>query len=203
MSGGSGVEPGLADGGADGDGAVDQRRRLGIAECGVRGSEQPVGHRFGRVPRRFGSGWHLGGFSPAEHRGVVRATVDVGRRGRHLVGDEGQQVDAAAEFAQHDGGGDIAGFVVGMQLGLGALVILLLLQTDELFVNAHSAGVALEGVLPLGRRTALLIPGAAASPLQNFNILAGSERKIRLPWPEGLPDGPLTGTLKTDYTVLK
>jgi NCS1 family nucleobase:cation symporter-1 len=47
--------------------------------------------------------------------------------------------------------GDIAGFVVGTQLGLGALVVLLLLQTDEVFANAHAGGVALGGILPAGR----------------------------------------------------
>lgn len=50
--------------------------------------------------------------------------------------------------------GDIAGFVVGMQLGVAALVILLILQTDEVFVNAHSAGEAASAVLPVGSRTA-------------------------------------------------
>ncbi|MHC4481266.1 MAG: hypothetical protein ACYS1C_09915 [Planctomycetota bacterium] len=61
--------------------------------------------------------------------------------------------------------GDISGFVVGMQLGLAALVILLLLQTDEVFANVHSAGLALGSVLPVGRWTGLLIPGLAAMAL--------------------------------------
>ena len=56
---------------------------------------------------------------------------------------------------------------------------------------------------PAGGGGETVISGASATPLQNFNVLAGSERKIRLPWPEGLPDGPLTATLKTEYTVLK
>ncbi|HLA18206.1 MAG TPA: cytosine permease [Dehalococcoidia bacterium] len=47
---------------------------------------------------------------------------------------------------------DISGFVVGMKLGLGALVILLLLQTDEVFAGVHSAGLALRTLVPLGRR---------------------------------------------------
>jgi len=47
---------------------------------------------------------------------------------------------------------DISGFIVGMKLGLGALVILLLLQTDEVFAGVHSAGLALRTLVPLGRR---------------------------------------------------
>lgn len=61
--------------------------------------------------------------------------------------------------------GDISGFVVGMQIGLASLVILLLLQTDEVFANVHSAGVALGSVLPVGRRAGFLIPGLAALAL--------------------------------------
>jgi NCS1 family nucleobase:cation symporter-1 len=57
--------------------------------------------------------------------------------------------------------GDISGFVVGMQLGLGALVILLLLQADEIFVNVHSAGVALGAALPAARWSGALLPGLA------------------------------------------
>ncbi len=56
--------------------------------------------------------------------------------------------------------GDIAGFVVGTQLGLAALVVLLLLQTDEVFANVHSAGVALEAVPSAWRWP--LVAGAAA-----------------------------------------
>jgi len=48
-----------------------------------------------------------------------------------------------------------------------------------------------------------VMSGPTASALENFNILAGSERKIRLPWPEGLAEGPLTGALETEYTVLR
>ena len=61
--------------------------------------------------------------------------------------------------------GEISGFVVGMQLGLAALVILLLLQTDEVFVNVHSAGVALGSLLPAGRWASLLVPGLAVMAL--------------------------------------
>jgi len=55
---------------------------------------------------------------------------------------------------------DISGFVVGMKLGLGALVILLLLQTDEVFAGVHSAGVALRTLVPLGRREGAIALGA-------------------------------------------
>ena len=61
--------------------------------------------------------------------------------------------------------GDIAGFVVGTQLGLAALAILLLLQTDELFANVHSARVALGAILPAGRWAGPLVPGVAAVAL--------------------------------------
>ena len=61
--------------------------------------------------------------------------------------------------------GDIAGFVVGTQLGLAALVVLLLLQTDEIFANVHSAGVTLAALLSAGRRARLLLPGAATLAL--------------------------------------
>jgi len=61
--------------------------------------------------------------------------------------------------------GDISGFVVGMQLGLAALVILLLLQADDVFANVHSAGVALGSVWPAARRAGFLIPGLAALAL--------------------------------------
>jgi purine-cytosine permease-like protein len=61
--------------------------------------------------------------------------------------------------------GDISGFVVGMQLGLAALVILLLLQTDEVFANVHSAGVALGSLLPAGRWAGPLVPGLAVLAL--------------------------------------
>jgi NCS1 family nucleobase:cation symporter-1 len=60
---------------------------------------------------------------------------------------------------------DISGFVVGMKLGLGALVILLLLQTDEVFAGVHSAGVALRTLVPLGRREGAIALGALAIAL--------------------------------------
>jgi purine-cytosine permease-like protein len=42
--------------------------------------------------------------------------------------------------------GDIPGFLVGMQLGLGALVLLFLLQIDEIYVNAHASVPAIESL---------------------------------------------------------
>lgn len=69
--------------------------------------------------------------------------------------------------------GDIAGFVVGMELGLAALVILLVLQTDEVFVNAHSAGEAAGAVLPFGSRTAAIGAGVLALVLAlAFDLLS-------------------------------
>lgn len=48
-----------------------------------------------------------------------------------------------------------------------------------------------------------VITETMAAELQNLNILAGGERKLRLPWPESLAKGALTGTLKTEYTTLR
>ena len=48
-----------------------------------------------------------------------------------------------------------------------------------------------------------VITDAMVSELQNFNILAGGERKLRVAWPAELAKGPITGTLKTEYTVLR
>lgn len=58
--------------------------------------------------------------------------------------------------------GDIAGFVTGMNLSLGALAILLLLQTDETFANARSAGLTLGALAPVDIRWATLLAGAAS-----------------------------------------
>ena len=67
---------------------------------------------------------------------------------------------------------DISGFVVGMKLGLGALVILLILQTDEVFAGVHSAGVAVRSVLPLGRREcALALGGLTIAFALPFDLL--------------------------------
>jgi hypothetical protein len=42
--------------------------------------------------------------------------------------------------------GDVPGFVVGMQLGLGALVLLLVLQIDEVYASAYAALPATEAL---------------------------------------------------------
>lgn len=49
----------------------------------------------------------------------------------------------------------------------------------------------------------IVITDANAAELQNFNILAGGARTLRLPWPESLPKGALSGSLKTEYTTLR
>jgi NCS1 family nucleobase:cation symporter-1 len=62
--------------------------------------------------------------------------------------------------------GDIPGFLVGMQLGLGALVLLFLLQIDEMYASTTAAVPALEA-LRFGNRVTL-IPAmaiAAMAPL--------------------------------------
>lgn len=58
--------------------------------------------------------------------------------------------------------GDIAGFVTGMNLSLGALAILLLLQTDETFANARSGGLTLGALVPVDIRWATMLAGAAS-----------------------------------------
>lgn len=58
--------------------------------------------------------------------------------------------------------GDVAGFVVGMRVGLAALALLLVLQADELFVNVHSAAMALRTVRPVGDRALTVVAGAVA-----------------------------------------
>lgn len=59
---------------------------------------------------------------------------------------------------------DIAGFVVGMQVGLIALVLLLILQVDELFANTTSASLSLRTALPAsGARSGVLIIAGAAT----------------------------------------
>ncbi len=61
---------------------------------------------------------------------------------------------------------DIAGFVVGMQVGLIALVLLLVLQVDELFANTASASISLRtAVAGADARLATLVAVAAAVTL--------------------------------------
>lgn len=43
------------------------------------------------------------------------------------------------------------------------------------------------------------LSGPQVEPLNNLNILAGSERVVVLPWPEGLPVGNVSGQLRTSY----
>ncbi|MBB6427478.1 molecular chaperone [Sphingopyxis sp. JAI128] len=51
--------------------------------------------------------------------------------------------------------------------------------------------------------SSVTLTGAQLAELQNLNVLAGSERKVRLPWPDNLPRGPVTGELQKTYTILK
>jgi nucleobase:cation symporter-1, NCS1 family len=53
--------------------------------------------------------------------------------------------------------GDIPGFVVTMQLGLGALILLMLLQLDEVFANSYSGGLALGQLVPVPLPAALAV----------------------------------------------
>lgn len=46
------------------------------------------------------------------------------------------------------------------------------------------------------------LSGESAKPLSNLNILAGAERIVRLPWPDGLPRGPVTASLQTGYAII-
>jgi hypothetical protein len=66
--------------------------------------------------------------------------------------------------------GDIPGFLVGMQLGLGALALLFVLQIDEVFVNAGAAGPAADALGAAGARYApavLLVAALPAAALLN------------------------------------
>lgn len=93
---------------------------------------------------------------------------------------------------------DIAGFVVGTQLGLAALAVLLVLQTDEVFVNAHSAGVAAETVLPAGGRLTFFLPGVAAVALAlGFDFLRFESSLLLV----ASLFVPLFGVLMADFVV--
>ena len=61
--------------------------------------------------------------------------------------------------------GDVAGFVAGTGLGLGALVLLLLLQTDEVFANAFSARTALGQAIPSRARLLSVFVGCVVIAL--------------------------------------
>lgn len=45
------------------------------------------------------------------------------------------------------------------------------------------------------------LQGDSVTGIANLNLLAGSERIIRLPWPNELPKGEVEGKLRTEYTV--
>jgi nucleobase:cation symporter-1, NCS1 family len=60
---------------------------------------------------------------------------------------------------------DIPGFVVTMQLGLGALILLMLLQLDEVFANTYSGGLALSRLIPVPFPAAGALGGAAVIAL--------------------------------------
>ena len=73
--------------------------------------------------------------------------------------------------------GDIPGFLVGMQLGLGALALLFLLQIDEVYVGAYASVPAAES-LGAGARSrfapaALLVAAAPVAMLANVSDLEG------------------------------
>lgn len=73
--------------------------------------------------------------------------------------------------------GDIPGFLVGMQLGLGALVLLFLLQVDEVYVNVHASVPAIESLwanAPVRSVAAVLVVAAApAAMVLNVSELEG------------------------------
>jgi NCS1 family nucleobase:cation symporter-1 len=97
--------------------------------------------------------------------------------------------------------GDIAGFVVGTQLGLGALIILLLLQTDEVFANAHSAGMALEAV-PSTWRWPLVAGAAVVIIALPFHFLRGALEAVPSArrWPLVTGAAAVILALATDFT---
>ena len=92
---------------------------------------------------------------------------------------------------------DIAGFVVGMQVGLIALVLLLILQVDELFANTSSASLSLRTALPAaGARSGVLIAGAAAVALALAMDVVSYEGTLLL---LGSLFIPLFGVLVADF----
>ncbi len=56
-------------------------------------------------------------------------------------------------------------------------------------------------ITPASGGQPVTLEGEAMAPVANLNILVGNERIVRLPWPEGLPAGPVSGELNTEYTV--
>lgn len=49
----------------------------------------------------------------------------------------------------------------------------------------------------------VVLGGEAAEPLAGLNILSGGYRTVRLPWPDGLPFGPVEAELRTGYMVFQ
>lgn len=65
-----------------------------------------------------------------------------------------------------------------------------ILDTPRLAISGASGGQA-------------ELSGEQVQPLDGLNILPGVERVVRIAAPAGLPSGPLTGTLETQYVVLE
>ena len=67
-------------------------------------------------------------------------------------------------------------------------------------VNTGSAGARVAGCvihLTAGGK-AIDIPAAALAPLKRSRVFAGTRRRYLLPWPKGLPIGPVAATGKCD-----
>ena len=73
--------------------------------------------------------------------------------------------------------GDIPGFLVGMQLGLGALALMFLLQVDEVYVSAYASIPAMEsiggGAFARFAPAALLVVAVPVAMLVNVSDLEG------------------------------
>ncbi len=96
--------------------------------------------------------------------------------------------------------GDIAGFVAGMNMSLAALLILMVLQSDESFANARSGGLALAALAPVGERRGTLIAGTGAAVLAaafDFLRLEGSVLVLASAFV------PLSGVLVADQILAR
>jgi purine-cytosine permease-like protein len=69
--------------------------------------------------------------------------------------------------------GDISGFLVGMQLGLGALALLFLLQIDEIYASAFAAASVFESVRARLAPAALFVIAVPAAIFLNVADLEG------------------------------
>ncbi len=56
-------------------------------------------------------------------------------------------------------------------------------------------------VKPQNGGTPVTLEGEQMAGIANLNILVGTERVVRLPWPEGMTPGPVEGEFRTEYTV--